>query len=83
MLCVARRGSNKGTRVVRSPLSDLVERFGILALIQHCQELKRRNVIEHLLQEQHAGVGRSMHKAWNRTNDEKQLHRLRLDAAGG
>ena len=57
--------------MVRSPLSDLVERFGILALIQHCQELKRRNVIEHLLQEQHAGVGNSMHEAWNRTNDEK------------
>ena len=69
--------------MVRSPLSDLVERFGILALIQHCQELKRRNVIEHLLQEQHAGVGRSMHEAWNRTNDEKQLHRLRLDGCWG
>jgi hypothetical protein len=37
--------------VVRSPLSDLVERCGTLALIQHCQEHKRRNVIEHLLQE--------------------------------
>lgn len=36
----------------------LVECFGALALIQRCQEHKRRNVIEHLPQDLHASVGR-------------------------
>lgn len=99
-----REGSTESTRVVRSMLSDLVERgldadrarlwvidggkalrraivecFGALALIQRCQEHKRRNVIEHLPQELHASVGRAMRDAWNGTNPEtakKQLQRL-------
>ena len=99
-----REGSTESTRVVRSLLSDLVERgldadrarlwvidggkalrraiidcFGALALIQRCQEHKRRNVIEHLPQELHASVGRAMRDAWNGSNAEtakKQLQRL-------
>jgi putative transposase len=99
-----REGSTESTRVVRSLLSDLVERgldadrarlrvidggkalrraivdcFGTLALIQRCQEHKRRNVIEHLPQELHASVGRAMRDAWNGANAElakKQLQRL-------
>ena len=42
----------------------IVECFGATALIQRCQEHKRRNVIEHLPQELHASVNRSMHQAW-------------------
>ena len=99
-----REGSTESTRVVRSLLSDLVERrldadrarlwvidggkalrkaivdcFGALALIQRCQEHKRRNVIEHLPQELHASVGRALRDAWDGANAElasKQLQRL-------
>jgi putative transposase len=99
-----REGSTESTRVVRSLLSDLIERgldadrvrlwvidggkalrraivdcFGALALIQRCQEHKRRNVIEHLPQELHASVGRGMRDAWDAANAElakKQLQRL-------
>ena len=99
-----REGSTESTRVVRSLLSDLVERgldadrkrlwvidggnalrraildcFGELALVQRCQEHKRRNVIEHLPKELHVGVGRAMRDAWGSANAElakKQLARL-------
>ena len=99
-----REGSTESTRVVRSLLSDLVERgldadrarlwvidggkalrkaivecFGALALVQRCQEHKRRNVIEHLPQELHASVGRAMRDAWDGANADlakKQLQRL-------
>lgn len=57
----------------------IVETFGAAALIQRCQEHKRRNVIEHLPQELHASVGRAMRDAWNSGNAElakKQLQRL-------
>jgi len=97
-------GSTESTRVVRSLLSDLVERgldadrarlwvidggkalrraivdcFGATALVQRCQEHKRRNVIEHLPEELHASVGRAMRDAWDSVNAElakKQLQRL-------
>jgi transposase-like protein len=99
-----REGSTESTRVVRSLLSDLVDRgldadrarlwvidggkalrraivdcFGALALVQRCQEHKRRNVIEHLPEELHASVGRAMRNAWDGGNAElarKQLQRL-------
>ena len=99
-----REGSTESTRVVRSLLSDLVERgldaeharlwvndggkalrkaivdcFGRRALIQRCQEYKRRNVVEHLPDHLHAGVGHAMRDAW-RSGDtaraKKQLLRL-------
>jgi transposase-like protein len=99
-----REGSTESTRVVRSLLSDLIERgldadrarlwvidggkalrraivecFGATALIQRCQEHKRRNVIEHLPEELHVGVGRAMRDAWDGADAElakKQLQRL-------
>ena len=99
-----REGSTQSTRVVRSLLSDLIERgldadrarlwaidggkalrraivecFGALALVQRCQEHKRRNVIEHLPKELHASVGRAMRDAWGSANAAvagKQLQRL-------
>ena len=57
----------------------IVECFGATALIQRCQEHKRRNVIEHLPQELHASVNRSMHQAWQGHSvllAKKQLLRL-------
>jgi putative transposase len=57
----------------------IVECFGATALIQRCQEHKRRNVIEHLPQELHASVNRSMRQAWEGKNAplaKKQLLRL-------
>ena len=99
-----REGSTEATRVVRSLLSDLIDRgldaqrmrlwvidggkalrkaivecFGATALIQRCQEHKRRNVIEHLPEELHASVNRSLRQAWDSKNAplaKKQLLRL-------
>ena len=99
-----REGSTESTRVVRSLLSDLIERgldadrarlwiidggkalrkaivetFGARALVQRCQEHKRRNVIEHLPDELHASVGRAMRDAWDGADADlakKQLQRL-------
>lgn len=99
-----REGSTEATRVVRSLLSDLIDRgldaqrprlwvidggkalrkaivetFGTLALIQRCQEHKRRNVIEHLPEDMHASVNRALVDAWSSHDDKlarKQLMRL-------
>lgn len=99
-----REGSTESTRVVRSLLSDLIERgldaerprlwvidggkalrraivdcFGVNAMIQRCQEHKRRNVIEHLPEQLHASIGRALRDAWEGADDElakKQLQRL-------
>lgn len=85
-----REGSTEAARVVRSLLSDLIERglhadrvrlwvidggkalrkaivetFGATALVQRCQEHKRRNVLEHLPEEMHASVNRAMRDAWS------------------
>jgi len=57
----------------------IVECFGATALIQRCQEHKRRNVIEHLPKEMHASINRSMRDAWEGKNAalaKKQLLRL-------
>lgn len=99
-----REGSTEATRVVRSLLSDLIDRgldaqrmrlwvidggkalrkaiaetFGARALIQRCQEHKRRNVIDHLPEDMHASVNRAMRDAWTSHDDKlarKQLMRL-------
>lgn len=99
-----REGSTESARVVRSLLSDLIERgldadqprlwvidggkalrhaitqcFGAMALVQRCQEHKRRNVLDHLSDSLHASVGRALRDAWD-TSDvalaRKQLQRL-------
>ena len=57
----------------------IVECFGATALIQRCQEHKRRNVIEHLPEALHAGVNRSLRDAWSSPSPalaKKQLLRL-------
>jgi putative transposase len=57
----------------------IVETFGTTALVQRCQEHKRRNVLDHLPEELHASVGRAMRDAWDSANAalaRKQLQRL-------
>jgi putative transposase len=99
-----REGSTESTRVVRSLLSDLVDRgldadrcrlwvidggkalrkaivdcFGERALVQRCQEHKRRNVTGHLPRELHASVSRALRDAWDSANPvlaKRQLQRL-------
>ena len=53
--------------------------FGAKALLQRCQEHKRRNVIEHLPQDMHAGVNRALRDAWGAGDTDlarRQLTRL-------
>ena len=63
----------------------IVECFGATALIQRCQEHKRRNVIDHLPREMHASVNRTLRDAWIANKPElakKQLLRLAASLAG-
>jgi putative transposase len=52
------------------------ECFGALALVQRCQEHKRRNVLEHLPEARQAGVGRAMRQAWDGGNAKLARQRL-------
>jgi len=57
----------------------ILEVFGTSALVQRCQEHKRRNVLEHLPEELHASVGRAMRDAWQSKDPvlaKRQLERL-------
>lgn len=57
----------------------IVQTFGACALIQRCQEHKRRNVIEHLPEDMHASVKRALKDAWSASDAElgrRQLQRL-------
>ena len=99
-----REGSSENTRVVRSLISDLIERgvdadaprlwiidgakalrralndvFGTRALVQRCQEHKRRNVIDHLPEQLHPSVVRALKDAWASKDAalaKRQLERL-------
>ena len=57
----------------------ITETFGAHAFVQRCQEHKRRNVLDHLPEELHAGVSRTLRDAWD-TRDaalaRRQLERL-------
>jgi transposase-like protein len=57
----------------------IVQTFGERALVQRCQEHKRRNVIEHLPKPMHASVKRALRDAWSVGTPElakRQLQRL-------
>lgn len=57
----------------------IVQTFGARALVQRCQEHKRRNVIEHLPRDMHASVNRALRDAWSAGDAElakRQLQRL-------
>ena len=101
-----REGATESTRVVKSLLSDLIQRgldadrarlwvidggkalrrgitecFGAMALVQRCQEHKRRNVLEHLPEAKKAGVQRAMREAWN-SNNASLAHKRLLALVG-
>ena len=57
----------------------ITETFGETALVQRCQEHKRRNVLDHLPEELHASVGRALRDAWDTKEvglAQRQLERL-------
>jgi transposase-like protein len=57
----------------------IVQTFGRCALVQRCQEHKRRNVLEHLPEDMHASVKRALKDAWSASDADlarKQLGRL-------
>lgn len=57
----------------------IVQTFGACALVQRCQEHKRRNVLEHLPEDMHASVKRALKDAWSASDADlarKQLCRL-------
>jgi putative transposase len=57
----------------------IAQTFGGLAIVQRCQEHKRRNVIDHLPEDLHASVKRALKDAWSATDADlarKQLSRL-------
>jgi transposase-like protein len=57
----------------------IVQIFGARALIQRCQEHKRRNVIEHLPKDMQPSVKRALREAWSVGDTElarRQLSRL-------
>jgi putative transposase len=57
----------------------IIECFGATALVQRCQEHKRRTVMEHLPEALHASINRSLRNAWmgpKATLAKKQLLRL-------
>jgi transposase-like protein len=55
----------------------IVQTFGKTALIQRCQEHKRRNVLEHLSEDMHASVKRTLKDAW--ATSDAELARRQLD----
>jgi putative transposase len=57
----------------------IVDYFGDTALIQRCQEHKRRNVLDHLPKQMHVNVNRALHQAYaakNASVARRQLERL-------
>jgi len=57
----------------------IVQTFGATALVQRCQEHKRRNVLEHLPEDMHASVKRTLKDAWTASDADlgrRQLQRL-------
>jgi putative transposase len=65
-----------GAKALRRAIAEV---FGVSALVQRCQVHKRRNVLEHLPDEMHAGIGRALSNAWGSNNvvlAKRQLERL-------
>lgn len=73
---VARLWVIDGAKALRRAIGEV---FGSLALVQRCQEHKRRNVLDHLPKELHASVSLALRDAWqskDATLAKRQLERL-------
>ena len=57
-----------GGKAIRSALKAT---FGENVLIARCRAHKRRNVLDHLPEDQRTFVGRKLDKAWRETDAEK------------
>ena len=65
-----------GAKALRRAIGEV---FGSSALVQRCQEHKRRNVLDHLPKELHASVSLALRDAWqskDATLAKRQLERL-------
>lgn len=65
-----------GAKAIRRAITEV---FGASALVQRCQEHKRRNVLEHLSEDLQASVGKAMKDAWQSKDPvlaKRQLERL-------
>jgi putative transposase len=65
-----------GAKALRRAICEV---FGSLALVQRCQEHKRRNVLDHLPKDLHASVSLALRDAWqskDATLAKRQLERL-------
>ena len=65
-----------GGKALRRAITEV---FGATALVQRCQEHKRRNVLDHLPEHLHASVGRALKDAWHSKDAglaKRQLERL-------
>ncbi|OFW02695.1 MAG: hypothetical protein A3G20_05400 [Acidobacteria bacterium RIFCSPLOWO2_12_FULL_59_11] len=65
-----------GAKALRRAINEV---FGSLALVQRCQEHKRRNILDHLPKELHASVSRALRDAWQSKDAalaRRQLERL-------
>jgi transposase-like protein len=73
---VARLWVIDGAKALRRAIGEV---FGSLALVQRCQEHKRRNVLDHLPKELHASVSLALRDSWqskDATLAKRQLERL-------
>lgn len=73
---VARLWVIDGAKALRRAIGEV---FGPLALVQRCQEHKRRNVLDHLPKELHASVSLALRDSWqskDATLAKRQLERL-------
>jgi transposase-like protein len=61
-----------GGKGIRKAIRDV---FGVWALVQRCQEHKRRNVLDHLPKSKRARVSKAMRDAW-KSNSEAEARRL-------
>jgi putative transposase len=64
-----------GGKGIRKAIRDV---FGTWALVQRCQEHKRRNVLDHLPKSKRARVSKAMRDAWKSESDATARRLLRL-----
>lgn len=64
----------------KAPRKAIVQTFGATALIQRCQEHKRRNVLDPLPEHMQAGVKRALKGAWSASDADLGRRQLQCQA---